>query len=225
MKSGLLPGIVILSFVFSTPTLVMADGVVSELEDTKLILELNETDQDAEIVLTVESDDGVRWLSIFDPGGFKVLRLRSGDRGRIGLSEILIETAEPDVTNVLNAYPKGMYTVFVRTVSGSWLLSRVKLSHSRLPAPSFSPSAGEFVDSAQDLIVTWNPVADAEAYILEVEQDELHVNITTRLEPGETRFTIPAAFLIPGTEYEIAMTTEAHNGNLSVAEGTFETLE
>ncbi|MGD9365514.1 MAG: hypothetical protein PVH87_07445 [Desulfobacteraceae bacterium] len=197
----------------------------AELEDVAIILEVNETDLDAEIVLAINSDDGIRRLSVWDPRKRRVLDLKTRDRGRIGLSEVIIETAEPDIESVLNAYPEGEYAILVKTVFGDRLMGTAELRHDLLPAPSFSPSKGDLVDPDADLVVTWDPVPEAKSYTIEIEQDDLDVNITTKLDGTATTFRVPAGFLVPGTEYEIGIATEAPNGNLSVAEGTFQTIE
>lgn len=200
-------------------------GFSAQLEDVSIILEVNETDMDAEIVLEIDSDDGIQRLSVWDPYRRKVLNIKSRDRGRIGLSEVIIETAEPDIQSVLNAYPEGEYIVMVKTVYGERLFGNAELLHELLPAPSFSPSEGELVDPDVDLVVTWDLVDDAESYTIEIEQDDLDVNITTKLGGDATSFIIPAGFLVPDTEYEIGIATEAPNGNLSVAESYFQTAE
>ena len=145
----------------------------------------------------------------------------SGSRG----VEVIIETAEPNIEDVLAAYPEGEYIVMVKTVYGDRLLGTAELLHDLLPAPLFSPAAGELVDPDSDLVVTWDPVAGATAYTIEIEQDDLDVNITAKLDGDATSLIIPADFLVPGTEYEIGITTAAPNGNLSVAEGVFQTEE
>lgn len=200
-------------------------GQFGDIEDVAILLEVNETDLDAEIVLEINFDDGIQRLSIWDPNKRRVLNLNARDRGRIGLSEVIIETAEPDIKSMLNAYPEGEYIVLVKTVFGDRLIGTAELLHDLLPAPSFSPSEGELVDPNADLVVTWDPVAEAKSYTIEIKQDDLDVNITAKLDSDVTNFSVPTDFLAPGTEYEIGIATEAPNGNISVTEGTFQTME
>ena len=124
---------------------------------------------------------------------------------------------------MLNAYPEGEYQVRAHTVSDQDLWGAAELSHHLLPAPTFALAAGERVDPNTDLVVTWKTVAGAESYTIEIEQDDLDVNITARLEANTRSFTVPAGFLVPGVKYEIGIAAEAQNGNLSVAESSFET--
>ena len=53
---------------FATTGLALTEGTVRVLEDVEIVLEANETDGDAEIVLKVETDDGIDRLSVIDPG-------------------------------------------------------------------------------------------------------------------------------------------------------------
>ena len=85
--------------------------------ELELIFEQNATDADAEVVLQVNTDVGLDRLSVLDPSYRRILRLASDDRLGLGLSEVLLETAEPDIAQVQAAYPAGAYHVFAR-VSG-----------------------------------------------------------------------------------------------------------
>jgi len=207
----------------TTTNLTLAENHSQELEDVEIILEVNETDQDAEIVLNVNSDDSIQRFSIWDPDGVKILHFGSHDRGWIGLSEVIVETGEPDILSVLNAYPEGKYKIRMHTMPGEQFGGKAVLSHDFLPAPIFSPSAGELVEPKDDLIISWDPVDGAQAYSIEIEQDDLEVKLSAVLDGDKKRFVVPAGFLLPGVEYEIGMATVAANGNIAVAEGGFET--
>lgn len=193
---------------------------IGELEEVSMTVEINETDNDAEIVMAFEADDGIDKLVVKDPHGHRILRLRSRDGESIGLSEILLESAEPSVAGVLAAYPEGTYLVRARTVSGAVLLGEAHLSHALLPAPDFVPANGTMVPLG-DVTVAWGAVNGAAGYVVEVEQDDLNVNLTVRVAGDRTSFTVPGDFLLADTAYEIAVGVIAGNGNLSVAESEF----
>lgn len=195
----------------------------AEFDEASLILEVNETDGDAEIVVNVESEEALSRLRIFDARGKEILDLRSKDRGKIGLSEIAVESAEPSIDGVLAAYPEGVYKLRARTVDGAKIDAEATLSHELLPAPSFGPANGEVVDP-DNVLITWLGVPGAAAYIVEIEQDDLDVNLTTKLSAGATSFSIPIGFLQPGIEYEVGVATVSPNGNIAVAEGSFTTV-
>lgn len=193
-----------------------------ELDEASLILEVNETDNDAEIVVEVNSAEGLSRLRILDARGKEILDLRSKDKGKIGLSEIILETGEPAIDAVLAAYPAGVYQLRARTVGGAAIRGVATLSHEILSAPSFGPSNGEVIDPNGTLI-TWVSVPGAAAYIVEIEQDDLEVNLTAELPAGATSFSIPVGFLQPGVEYQVGVATVSPNGNVAVAEGSFTT--
>ncbi len=189
-----------------------------------MILEVNETDGDAEIVMTINVDDGLQWLSLRGPRNRVATELVALDRGGIGLAEVLLESGEPSVEAVLLAYPEGSYRVSAYSVNGRRVEGTVVLSHALLPAPQFTPADGAVVD-ADAVRVEWAPIAGAEAYRVEIENDDLGTNLTATLRGDATSFAVPAGLLEPGTEYELGVTTISPNGNVAVAEAAFETAD
>jgi hypothetical protein len=198
-----------------------------ELEELSMIYEVNETDGDSEVVIVAQAEEGLAHFVVRAPGG-KVVRVASHDqrRGRdpLGLAEILLESAEPSEAAVKAAWPEGTYTVEGRTVSGTRVAGEVTLSHAVLPAPTFSPADGAEV-APTDLVITWQPVAGAAFYIVEIENDDLDVNLTAKLEATQTSLAVPNGFLRPGTEYELGLATGTPAGNVAFAEGAFTTTE
>lgn len=188
--------------------------VPGEFEELAIILEVNETDGDAEIVLRLKADEGIQRLTVDDPSSRKILNVAARDREQIGIAQLRVESAEPNIDNVIAAYPEGEYRVHARTVSGKTLLGVVSLSHQLLPAPAFK------VDPAS-AVVSWPEVPGAAGYIVEVEQDDLGVNLTTTLTPNFVSFAIPPGFLTPGVEYQVGVATISENGNIAVAESSF----
>lgn len=197
-----------------------------EFEELTMIFEMNETDGDAEVVITAQGFEGIKRLIVRAPNGKRVILVHSNDGGKrvdpIGLAEVLVETGEPNVAGVKAAYPEGTYQFFARTVSGARLYGEVVLSHDLLPAPDFSPKEAEDLDPVS-VAFTWPAVDGAAAYVVEIENDDLGVNLTATLLGSTTRFTVPADFLLPGIEYEIGVATVTEDGNVAVAESTFTT--
>lgn len=197
---------------------------VAEFEALEMILEVNETDGDAEIVMSVHAEHGLRALTVRGARGLPVTQVHSTDRERVGLAEVLLESGEPSLEAVLRAYPDGIYTVTGTTTTGQRVAGTVTLSHELAPAPHFSPSMGELVDPSS-LLVTWDPVPGAAGYVVEIENDDIQANLTVRLSPDQLSLAVPAGFLVADTEYEIGVATVSENGNIAVAEGTFQTEE
>lgn len=194
----------------------------AEFEELTMIFELNETDGDAEVVISVQTSEGMDRLTVFDPRGDKRIDLTAKGRRDVGHGEVLIESAEPSIEAVKRAFPEGRYTFVARTISGQHVVGMVTLSHDLLPAPDFSPSGEEGLDP-DHVVVTWTPVPGAAAYQIEVEQDEVGANLTVTVGPDVSSLQIPAGFLQPGTEYEIGVAAFTSDGNLAVAESSFTT--
>ena len=215
----------LLSIVLLTTVAGMAAERAESFAELSMIYEVNETDGDAEVVIVAKADEGLAHLVVRDPGG-KIIRVGSNDhrRGRdaVGLAEILLETAEPSPEALKAAFPEGTYAIEGRTVSGVRLAGEVTLSHVVLPAPAFAPTDGAEV-APTALVVTWQPVAGAAFYIVEIENDDLDVNITAKLDAAQTSFAVPDGFLRPETEYELGVATGTVHGNVAFAEGTFTT--
>ncbi len=199
-------------------------GQVLEFEEAFLVFEVNETDQDGEVLLRMKAPEGLRELELEDPHGKTVLKLRVKGRLQhdVGLQQFLIESGEPDIESVLAAFPEGTYELEGRTISGHVVEGEVSLSHAMAPAPSFFPPDGSILPP-NGLVVQWSSVAGAAAYVLELEQDELGVNLTMTVPADVLSFAIPDGFLIGGTEYELGISTVSFNGNVAVAEGAFTT--
>jgi hypothetical protein len=199
-----------------------SDQGLAELIEAQMIFELNATDGDAEVVLELNAEVGLDRLMVLDPSGKRILRLASSDGEDLGLSEVLLETAEPDVITVMQAYPPGVYRILARFVDhGGWAATEVELTHDLTSEPVIlSPAAGGSVP-ASGAVVTWLADPDVEAWIVEVEQDELELGLTVELPGDATTLAIPDGFLVSGQEFELGVHAENGDGNVIVTETTF----
>lgn len=192
----------------------------------EMLFEVNETDGDGEVVFSAKAPEGLMWLKGLAPDDGVVIFVNSNDERKgidpIGISQIKLETGEPSVDGVKKAYPEGTYKFLARTISGKRVYGEAKLSHKRLPAPKFSPKDEKGIDP-NHAVVKWKPVKGAAAYEVEIENDDLEVGLTAELPGSATHFNVPQGFLLPGTEYEIGVMTISKNGNMSVAQGSFNT--
>ena len=206
-----------------------------EFETAAMLLELNATDGDAEIVLELKTDEELVQLELFGPvvladgeeaadAGMKVISIRSSRQIGLGLSEILIETGEPSVNAVLEAYPAGTYLLRGKTLAGMRFENAIELTHALLAAPElvFPMDGDEGVPTA-NLTIQWLPDPGAVGWVIEVEQDELGVNVTAELPAGTSTFSVPNGFLVPGVEYEFGIHALHPDGNVIVTEGAFTT--
>jgi hypothetical protein len=76
---------------------------------------------------------------------------------------------------------------------------------------------------AKNLKISWTPVKNLAAYIIRIKQRTLGANLTARLPGSATTFAVPEGFLLPGTEYQLAIGTVSDEGNVSFVETTFTT--
>ncbi len=202
-------------------TLASATGVAAlrasspdplEFEELAILLETNATDNDAEIVVVAKTEKGIRRLAVHDPSLTPILDLTSSDSGRIGLAQILVESAEPDIQSVLAAYPEGRYRFSALTMTGQVVRGSADLSHDLLSAPTIiQPQDGEVLDRTAFEVI-WNIDPRAEGYRLEIEGENMELNLA--LPAHVDRFYIPANLLDAASTYQIGLKAEGDNGNL-----------
>ena len=188
--------------------------------------EQNATDGDVEVVFQVKGGDrGLVKLTVVSPDGRTVIDFTAPDASTLGIRQFHFESPEPrDVASLKSAYPEGVYTFAGATAAGDRLQGESTLSH-KLPATAslVRPGTDARDVGVKGLRITWAPVKNLAAYIIEIEQDELDVNVTATLPGTATTFAVPDGFLLPGTQYELAIGAVTHNGNISFVETSFTT--
>lgn len=188
-------------------------------------LEQNVTEEDMEIVFEVDGGgDGLAKLVVIAPDGRTVIDFTAPGTSSLGIRQFRLESPEPeDVERVKAAYPEGVYLFTGTTAAGAKLQGKSTLTH-KLPARAalLRPGATKAV-GADGVEVAWNPVQNLTGYVITIEQDLLHVNITATLPASGTTFAVPAGFLRPGTKYALSLGTVAGEGNMTVVETTFTT--
>jgi hypothetical protein len=190
--------------------------------------EQNATDGDVEVVFEVTARrEGLARLTILAPDGRTVAEFQAPDSSTLGIRQFVFESPEPkDVEGLKSAYPEGEYTFSGVTSSGTTFRGTSRLQHSLPPPTRFVvPEAGSREVPAIGLRISWKPVGDASAYILEIEQEQSPVHLTTKLPASTTSFAVPDGFLRADTEYNLAIGTVARNGNISYVETSFTTAD
>ena len=207
-----------------TVSLAVADdnSDLPQFKTLAIILESNQSDGEAEVILQFETKQGLEGLTVNGPNAPAILDMRFHDQRQLGISEVMIESAEPGQDDIRHAYPAGDYNVTAYTVDGAILHGTTTLSHELLPAPRFSPVNSELVD-IDSAVITWPSVLGARGYIVEIEQDELDVNITAKLDATSVRFVPPPGFLRPGITYDVEVATISPNGNIAMTKSSFKT--
>lgn len=188
--------------------------------------EQNATDGDVEVVFEVKGGQaGLSKLDVISPDGRKVIDFTAPDASTLGIRQFSFESPEPkDIESLKSAYPEGMYTFAGTTLSGRKLTGQSRLNHS-LPSTATIiqpvPHGGGVV--ADEVTITWSPLKNITGTIIEIQQDELGVSIKAKLPGSANAFTVPAGFLAPGKEYELAIGTVSEDGNIVFVETTFTT--
>lgn len=193
--------------------------------DIEMFYQFSATDEDAEVTIGIESPDHpIDSLVILAPNGRTVAEFRSRDQ--LGLAEVELESAEPSVEEVQQAYPEGTYRFLGWSVDGHVLRGRTKITHDVVGAPdffNFSP-CGQNVDPRSWVTIAWNAVPGAEGgYEIIIEQDDTGANLRVTQSPDRTSFVIPEGFLASGLEYEIEMKSVTAEGNKTSASCEFST--
>ena len=190
--------------------------------------EHNATDRDVEVVFEVKGGhEGLAKLGVIAPDGRTVIDFTAPEASTLGIRQFRFESPEPkDIESLKSAYPEGAYTFTGATAAGKKLYSQFRLSH-RLPATVTilrpgNPTWGPVTDAME---ITWTPVENVTGVIVEIAQAGGDVNITAKLPGSAAAFTVPAGFLIPGTEYELNIGTVSAEGNMAFVETGFTTTE
>jgi hypothetical protein len=117
-----------------------------------------------------------------------------------------------------------VYTFAGTSVTGKKLHGRSTLNHVLPATVTFlHPKAGDQGTNIKDLKITWTPVRNLAAYIIEIEQEEMEVKFEARLPGDMATLAVPESFLLPGTEYKLSIGTVTDEGNMSFVETLFMT--
>ena len=200
-------------------------GPAIPFDELSLTLEINSTDSDAGILFFSDVDEQLEHLMIQNPMGQTVFELTSSDPLELGLTEIFWETAEPDITTALLAYPEGDYMVTGVAFDGTVVTGVAKLSHD-VPEPPVitAPEPGAELDIEGGLLVAWELDPSVDHYWLELEVDGLEFENVIQLRPGISAFRISPALLLPGAEIKIGLAAMNEDGNVTVTEIEVESL-
>lgn len=186
--------------------------------------EQNATDGDVEVVFEVESDDvGLTKLVVVSPDGRTVIDFSAPDTSTLGIRSFRFESPEPrNIESLKSAYPEGVYTFTGATTAGDIFYGESTLNHKLPASASFLwPAPGALGVGVKDLKITWIPVKNISAYIIEIEQDGLDVKIVAKLPKSESTFTVPDSILLPGMGYHLSIGTVTDDGNISFVETSF----
>ena len=153
------------------------------------------------------------------------------------------------IEEFLRRWPEGLYEYEATTRAGVEIEGEVMFSHVMPALPEIVAPVSEtddppVVDPGDVLVIDWEPVTTrfigegpVEIFEYQVILDQVEperemswVDGNTRralinLPPDVTELTVPAEFLLPGTEYEFEILAIAANGNSTISVGEFETSD
>lgn len=199
-------------------------NTTTEFSEAEIFLEQNYTDGDTEVVIRAKGGDiGLRKFYLYDPKGRLVYKFKSPDNGHnIGGREIAIESPEPaDMNIVLNAYPQGVYSFIGEALDHTHLFSQAQLFH-KLPAPAtITYPVQSSTVSRHGLVITWEPVATAGHYLVELKNEETDLSLEATVPAAQQQFTAPSAWLQANKEYQLSIFVHDVNGNVVASEINF----
>jgi hypothetical protein len=224
----------------------MDAGTGPPLEQAKLLIEHNATDEDTGFQIFVDGDPWNR-LEMTGPDG--VMRLEIEGQGSLdarGLTELFMETGEPEnaevpINELLADMPEGKYDYVARGAEdGSRMTATATFSHAIPAGPVIvSPAAGAVVDAAVPFVIEWEPVTETiEGKPVDIVGYELIVEVPETFDPNSfagtmldihapatvTSLTVPKEFLAPATTYGFEVLAIEKSGNQTLTAGTFETM-
>ena len=200
----------------------------SEFEIATINVERNVTDGDTEIVISVvPADEGLKYLSIRAPNKRAVVDMFSLDHSVLGMREFNLESPEPPGEAILAAYPQGTYKFTGLSVGGEWFQGEARLSHLMPAAPVIMSPAAESEVPAGALRIEWSTVPGLRKVVIELENESFDPEqvLSVELPADATSFDVPAAFMQPGSEYQVGVAAVGENGNITVVETVFTTGE
>lgn len=200
--------------------------VTLPFDELSLIIESNVVDGDAEMVLTLDADVGLKSLKVIGPNGKRVARLATRGNPNLGQRKVAMESPEPTPAALFAAFPEGVYLFHGVSVDGERLYGEATLSHALLDASTITaPASGAPDVPLTGVIVTWTPTPGVTRYIVEVEEEDDETNSLVVDVPGaSTSFALPDGWLLAGTTYQVGVGAVGPTGNVTVYEHFFTTV-
>jgi hypothetical protein len=203
------------------------------LEEAKIFIEFNDTDQDVGVHIFLDGE----WKSIriSDPRGRVIFNVAGVNAlGEIGLSELFVEGEEPSLDELPLAelfalFPEGLYTFEGRSEEGERVRAKARFSH-RIPgAPHILTPQEGVPQHRTNTVIDWEPVTSPAGvqiagYEVIVSGDGI-TEMSIKVPAWLTRLRVPPEILRPGKEYGFEVLAIEKNGNQTIFEGSFETAD
>ena len=198
-----------------------------KFELVKVFLERNVMDQDAEVKFdAIGGKGGLTSLKVVAPDGRTVIDFKTPD-SKLGIRHLSLESPEPKNDGRVQAdFPAGAYTFSGIGTAGERLEGKAMLSH-KFPEPAsfVQPRPDAKNVPIKGLRVGWKAVAGLDACVVVIEHEASGRTVKATLAGNATSFPVPDGFLLPDTEYKVAVGTVAKDGNSSFIEAGFTTAK
>lgn len=199
-------------------------AAVGNLDHAVIRLEQNATDKDAEVVFEITGgNEGLSALKVVAPDGRVIIDFKAAS-SKMGFRHINLESPEPSNDGKIQAdFPAGEYSFTASSVSGAKLSGKAKLSHKFPDAATILQPRPDDKVPVNGLKVKWNAVKNLVACKISIEQEKTGIKLDAQLPATATIFAVPDGFLLPKSEYKVAVTTISMEGNVTSVETSFET--
>lgn len=240
----------VLILVLATFSMGYKDGgaqiVPIPFDETKIIIEVNDTDGDAGIQVFI---DGEAWkeVTIVSPDGNIFDTIRTGNLGGLGLTKLFFESEEPSFVDFpleefLALFPEGEYEFRGETVDGDELVGASTLTHVLPCGPEIlMPAEGAVLDPDVPVVIDWDPVTneldpltaecqDQESPRLEIVGYEVIIErvvpeplleFSEELPASTTMVTARPEFVEPGAQFKFEVLAIEESGNQTITESFF----
>ena len=207
-----------------------------ELDPVNVFIEYNSSDEDQGLQFFWDSDGFTRMMVFNESGKVLDIKTNKGVKDQ-GLTEIAIESVEPDVSEqtleeFFERFPEGTYKFWGRSIDNGWLYGEAELTHNLL-----RPAILNFDDFP---LIQWTEPEGTvrvevvvEAVIMEGD-DEAVYKQTTTLQPDIKELTVSDEFIDMVAEarangelivLKVEVLLDEESGNRTITEETLFELE
>jgi len=205
-----------------------------KLETSRIFIEYNSSAGDLGFQVSLDAEE---WKSfkIINPKGLTIFQVDGkGPYGRLGLSELFFEGAEPTLDtfpldDLLALFPEGRYQFIGVTTEGTRISGTSTLTHAVPNGPSVSTDV-----NGENVVIHWEPIPGVPAgfpqeritiggFQVIAERENPHRELSIDLPATATSVTLPPEFLEPKTHYAFEVLTIETGGNQTITEGSFDT--
>jgi len=194
-------------------------------EKVAVYLEQNIQDEDLEVKFeAVAPSVGLTALKVTSPDGRTVVDFTTPG-SKLGIQHLVLESPEPKNDGTIQTdFPEGIYRFTGTTAKSYALEGEARLTH-KLPEPVslISPRPDVQNVPTAGLQVRWKPGRNLAGYIVVVEDEKSGRGMSANLLPSASSFTVPDGFLVPETEFRLAVAAVGTDGNRAFIEVPFKT--